>query len=277
MKKAFLALELWQQILIVVAVLAAFVLVVWLLTRLNKRVFRHIQKRRPGLHVVFFERLNSAVIVLLCLLFGLSAFNGAQSVWQTLLGSTALISAVLAFVAQDVIKDILAGLMLSVHKPFEIGDRIVLEDGTPGIVENITMRHVVLVRIDTLRVIVPNSKLNAMAITNYSHDHTLRSVHFRFNVGYESDMDLCKQVIAKAIHDSAYSRPGRKGEGGKDVYSPVYFLEFADSALVLAVTVYYEKSVPTERVIDDINTRVRDALRESGVEIPYNYINVVTQ
>ena len=48
-----------------------------------------------------------------------------------------------------------------------------------------------------------------------------------------------------------------------------------DSALIVAVTVYYESSVTSERLQDDINTRVFKALAENDIEIPYNYTSVV--
>ena len=60
-------------------------------------------------------------------------------------------------------------------------------------------------------------------------------------------------------------------------YSPVYFFSLSDSALIMEVTVYYEKHFKTELVIDDINTSVREALLKNGIEIPYNYINVISK
>ena len=47
-------------------------------------------------------------------ILALSGFGGLGSVWKTFLGGTAIISAVLAFAAQDVIKDVLGGLMISI-------------------------------------------------------------------------------------------------------------------------------------------------------------------
>ena len=60
-------------------------------------------------------------------------------------------------------------------------------------------------------------------------------------------------------------------------YAPVYFLELADSALIMAVTVYYKPTTPTEVIKDDINSRVFMAMQEAGIEIPYAYTNVVLQ
>ncbi len=266
----------WNYIAMAAAVVIIF-FIAWILTRVNKKVFSRIQKTRQEIHLKFFERLNSFAIAAACVILCLSVVGGFDSLWKTVLGGTAIISAVLAFAAQDVIKDILAGLMISLHKPFEIGDRIVLEDGTAGIVEDITMRHIVIKSIDTLRIVIPNSKINAMQLTNFSVGSFDRSINFRFSIGYDSDMELAKKVIYDAVKESSYSIPIAKKEGDAPSYSPVYFMSFADSALILTVTVYYEKCFPTEIVTNDINTRVREALIENGVEIPYNYVTVVSK
>ena len=45
----------------------------------------------------------------------------------------------------------------------------------------------------------------------------------------------------------------------------------------MAVTAYYEPVSPTERVKDDVNSRVKAALDQAGVEIPYAYLNILTE
>ena len=266
----------WNYVAMAAAVVAVF-LIAWICARINKRVFARVQKNHQGIHLKFFERLTAVAIAAACVILCLSVIGGFDSIWKTVLGGTAIISAVLAFAAQDVIKDILAGLMISIHKPFEIGDRIVLEDGTAGIVEDITMRHIVIKGIDTLRIVIPNSKLNSMQLINFSVGSFDRSINSRFSVGYDTDLELAKKVIFNAIRESSYSIPVSKKDGDAPAYSPVYFMNFADSALILTVTVYYEKCFPTEVVTNDINTRVREALIENGIEIPYNYVTVVSK
>lgn len=256
-----------------IGVFFAAIILAWLLTRLNRRIFLRVQ-RRAKLQLSFFQHITSILIFLSVILLTLSAFNGVSSVWKTLLGGTAIISAVLAFVAQDVIKDILAGLMISLHHPFDLGNRIELEDGTAGIVEEMTMRHVVIKEIDSVRKVIPNSRINTMRLTNFSYKSAQRSANFRFSVGYETDIELAKQVVFDAVEESPYTVPEKKPDGSQ-TYRPVYFISFADSALILSVTVYYEPTTLTEVLKNDVNTRVRAALREHNIEIPYNYVTVV--
>ncbi|MBR1743513.1 MAG: mechanosensitive ion channel, partial [Lachnospiraceae bacterium] len=166
------------------------------------------------------------------------------------------------------------GFMISLYKPFEIDNRIMLEDGTAGIVKDITMRHVVLLIMDTQYLVIPNSKLNQMYIRNFSYHAGNRSALFQFRIAYGSDVEKAMEVIGKAVMESEYSIPGRVKDGERQ-YSPVYFMAYEESSLRMETTVYYEVTSPSEAVISDINRRVDRALKENGIEIPYAYINVI--
>ena len=254
--------------------LALLILIAHVLRVLNKKLFRRLRKKRgKKTHLVFLEGVINAYIVVIAVIVPLAG----DSIKKSILGSAAVLTAVVGFAAQDIIKDMLAGFLISIYKPFDIGDRIELEDGTVGIVESITMRHVVIIRIDTLRVVIPNSKINNVSVVNYSFDYVDRSILCKLPVSYDSDLKQVKDVIKEAVMSSPYSEPGKKSRDGEMTYAPVYFLELADSALIMAVTVYYKPTTPTEVIKDDINSRVFMAMQEAGIEIPYAYTNVVLQ
>ncbi|MBQ9828360.1 MAG: mechanosensitive ion channel family protein [Lachnospiraceae bacterium] len=267
----------WQYAVYVAAVIVAGGLLAAILLLIKKRIFKRINERKTGLQIAFIDRLLSVVIVVMCIILVFAAFGGLGNIWKTMLGGTAVISAVLAFAAQDVIKDVLAGFMMSAHKPFEVGNRIELEDGTKGVVEDMTMRHIVLKGMDTLRIVIPNHKIGAMKVINYSYRREDKSVHFRFAVSYDTDMELAKRLVGEAVKESPYTKPSRDEEDGTAYYAPPRFLEFADSALMIDVLVYFDKSRATENVTDDINMRVRNKFAENSIEIPYQYVNVITQ
>lgn len=265
-----------EDIILGLIVSAVFVGLIFLLLRINKHIFKKIHERRKELQLVFFEKVSSVVIIIVGVILTISVWGGFNSLWKTLVGGTAVISAVVAFAAQDVIKDILAGLMISVNKPFEIGNRIELEDGTVGVVKDITMRHVVLLKLDTVHAIIPNSKLNAMSIINYSYMTKMKSARFDFHVAYDTDMKKAMEVTLDAIKSSKYSIPGKKKKDGKGSdYAPIYFMAFEDSSLKLTTTVYYGSETASEVIISDINMRVNEAYRENGIEVPYKYVNVI--
>ena len=266
------ALSLLIVALIISIAVGLYVLFFWGLKKSTRRFFRILEKKQGHrIHLVFLEKMADLAIVLVALV----SFLGWKNIGGSLLGSAAVLTGVIGFAAQDVIKDILSGLLISIYKPFDLGDRIELEDGTVGVVESITMSHVVIVRIDTLRVVIPNSRINAASIINYSFGDIERSCLFKFPVGYDSDIEKTRSVISEAVKSSPYTIPGKKQKDGTFDYGDVYFIELAGSALIMAVTAYYKSDSASEKVKDDINTRVFEALNKNGIEIPYDHMSIV--
>ena len=258
----------WLNLLVSAGI--AFV-VIFILLKLEKKLTRKWVENHKEINTLYAEKIIRFLIIFIPTMFAFMTSTLTKDIGSTLFQGTAVIAAIAGFAAKPVLSDMFCGFMISTTKPFNIGDRIELDNGTAGIVKDITIRHVVLQGIDTLKIVIPNSTVNERMITNLSHQTKTRSVHFRFTVGLNSDIDQVKQVIQDAIRESPYSVP-RSG----DEYSPVYFLSYLDSGLQMATTVYYEPTSPTEKLKDDINSRVKRALDSNGIEIPYNYITITS-
>lgn len=245
-------------------------IIVFILLKFEKKIAARMIKKFDGINARFTEKLIRFLIIFIATMAVIMGNKITQSFGSSLFQGTAVLAAIAGFAAQPILSNMFCGFMISTTKPFNIGDRIELDDGTAGIVKDITIRHVVLQGIDTLKIVIPNSEINNRRITNLSHMTRTRSIHFRFQVGLNTNADDAKRIIREAIEESPHSVP-RDGED----YSPVYFLNFTDNGLLMATTVYYEPTSPTEAVKDDINSRVKRALEANNIEIPYNYVTVV--
>ena len=258
----------WGYLILYIAIAVVIVL---LLLKFEKKIAGKWISKYDGINARFTEKVIRALIIFLAAMWVIMSSRITQSFGSSLFQGTAVLAAIAGFAAKPVLSDMFCGFMLSTTKPFNIGDRIELDDGTAGIVKDITIRHVVLQGIDTLKIVIPNSEINSRRVTNLSHHTKTRSIHFRFQVGLNTNADTAKRVIREAVQESPYSVP-REGED----YSPVYFLDFTDNGLLMATTVYYAPTSPTEAVKDDINSRVKRALEANEIEIPYNYVNVIS-
>ena len=254
---------------LVVSIIIA-VLIVLILLKIERKITRKWIDKHDGINARFTEKVIRCVIIFLAVLWVIMSNSITQSFGSSVFQGTAVLAAIAGFAAKPILSDMFCGFMISTTKPFNIGDRIELDDGTAGIVKDITIRHVVLQGIDTLKIVIPNSEITSRRITHLSHMTKTRSIHFRYVVGLNTKADEAKRVIQEAISESPWSLP-RVGED----YSPVYFLDFTDNGLLMATTVYYAPTSPTEVVKDDINSRVKRALEAAGIEIPYNYVNVI--
>ena len=265
--------------LVIIAVLVLLLgIALWLfvvigILKINKKIFTHLENKKGN--SITLQFLQKAIALGIIVVFFVLPMGGEQ-IARSLLGSTAVVAAVVGLAANDVIKNMFAGLEISIYKPFDVGSRIMLEDGTVGIVEKLTLRHVVLRLIDTTRVIIPNSKANSASIINYSYaDNVPRSFDVRYPISYEADLDKAKEVIRKTICECPLTLNRDKYTITDPNSKSVYFLEIQESALLLGATVYYPYELRTEVVKDEVNTAVFKALKDNNIEIPYNYVNVV--
>jgi len=266
---------LWEWLKLIVTAVGTFI-VLWLVLRLERRLARKWLNNKENINTRLLERLLRFALIIVAVQWVMFSSKITQPFAKALFQGTTVLAAVAGFAAQPVIADLICGVMLSSTRPFDMGDRIELEDGISGIVKDITLRHVVLQGVDTIDLIIPNSKLNAMKIKNMSRVRGFRSIHFRFKVAYPTDIERAKAIISKAVEECPYSVPAKPSPEGP-VYGPVYFMEYGNSNLELTTTVYYTASNTTERVRSDVNTRVKQALDTAGIEIPYDYVNVVVR
>ena len=256
----------WLSLAITIAVATVVVVI---LLKAERKVARKWLAKHTEINTLYVEKIVRFLIVFVAVMLVFMTSTLTKSIGSSMFQGTAVIAAIAGFAAKPILSDLFCGIMISTTKPFNLGDRIEMDNGVAGIVKDITIRHVVLQSIDTLKIVIPNSEINARTITNLSHQTKVRSIHFRFTVGLDTNTDQAKRVIQEAIQESPYSVP-REGED----YSPVYFLAYLDSGLQMATTVYYMPTNPTEIVKDDINCRVKRALDANHIEIPYNYVTV---
>ena len=221
--------------------------------------------------LIYGKNIIRVAIILIAVIWVLVSSTATTDIGKVLFQGTAILGAVFGLAAQPVLGDFFSGIAITLNRPFEIGDWIELENGTAGVVADITPRHVVLRSLGTVEIIVPNSKINALMIKDTSFKK-LRSTKMEFNVAYGTDTDKASEIIKNAVTASELTVPAKDED-----YGPVFFEAFADSSLVLTMVVYYKQSTSGLEVKTDVNKRVNDAFNEAGIEIPFNYVNVVMQ
>ena len=230
---------------------------------------------RSSLQWKYLLQLFQLLVILLCVAEIVHTLRPTVDIRSILLGGSALIVAILGFAAQPVISDIMCGLLISIHKPFEIGDRIVMDGMTPGTVADITLRHTVIAIYDDLRILIPNSQLNSRIVTNTSYRMKDRcGIHLKFSVSYDTDVQKAMDVIRDCVAASPYTLSIEK-DGIREDSGPVYFLNYGDSALILETTIWVARETEGCKAVTDVNTRVLNGFRKYGIEIPYPYVNVM--
>lgn len=118
-------------------------------------------------------------------------------VWGIAIGpiiaGAGLFGVALALGAQDLFKNLIAGILILGEKRFRRGDWIKAEGTVEGTVESIGFRSTVVRRFDKAPVHVPNSKLSDSAVTNFSA-MTHRRIYWMIGVEYRTTVDQLRQI-----------------------------------------------------------------------------------
>ena len=257
----------------VAAIILTFVIILALI-HFNRVFFRKFV-RRNELHLKYaYSLLNFLIIIFGALLLGLF-FGAGNSMARILLGSTGLVVAILGFAAQSALGDVIAGFMMGFCRPFRLGDRITLdESGISGTVRDMTIRHTVIHRFDGLYVIVPNSVMNKAVIHNNRYKGELTGSYLEFAISYGSDIRKAMRIIHNAVVSCRYAVE-YVGDNPENKRAAVYVTDFGNSAVMLRTTVWARNSDENFLACSSIRETVKREFDRQGVEIPFNYLNVV--
>ncbi len=164
------------------------------------------------------------------------------------------------FALQDIARNFVAGIILLIRQPFDIGDAVEV-GGYAGSVLDITTRDTVLKTWDGEMVILPNIDVFTSAITNYSKlPHRRRTVYI--GLGYEEDVGQATRVFLDAI---------RSVEGVLDAPPPSLLAEeLGDSTLTLAARFWVNQE--THSLFDvhsEVVRAIKEIAQEKEIDLPY--------
>lgn len=260
-------------IAVVIAVSLALLITVFLIW-LNHQLFHRLFGQNELLKKFAKSLLDLIFLVNGILLIGIF-FGIGRSIGRVLLGSTGLVVAIIGFAAQSALGDVIAGVMIGISRPFRLGDRIELQSSSiSGTIRDMTIRHTVIHRFDGLYVIVPNSVLNKEIIHNYSYRGELTGTYLEFDISYSSDIPKAMKIIHDAVAGNRYAVE-YPGDNPERKTAAVYVTGFMSSSVRLRTTVWARNSDENFLACSAIRIRVKQEFERQGIEIPFNYMNVV--
>ena len=176
--------------------------ITWLLAKLAGYVANRVfSKRIPN---SLLRWVATRAVMLPILVFGIYLvlrIAGLTQLALTVLGGTGLIGLVIGIAFQDIAENFLASILISVQKPFRIGDLIHVE-GHEGIVQRVTTRGTSLLTAEGNHVQIPNSKMYKNTIENYTAN-PLRRVSFELGIGYDDSASDAQHVILETVKQHA--------------------------------------------------------------------------
>lgn len=117
---------------------------------------------------------------------------------ETLWAMMASMGLAIGLAAQDLLKDLIGGIVVLIDTSFQVGDRIRIDD-TYGEVIKIGLRSTRIATLDNEVVTIPNSKLLQADIVNASDGSVESSVTTHMYVPSHADLDAVESIIHEAV------------------------------------------------------------------------------
>lgn len=168
------------------------------------RAFKHLEQILSRELIEWMMKALKVAVVLV----------GAATVLQIwgiqiapIIAGAGLLGVAVALGAQDLFKNLIAGILILGEKRFKVGDWIRVDGVVEGIVEGIGFRSTVVRRFDKAPVMVPNAQLSDTAVTNFT-EMTYRRIYWHIGVEYRTNIkqlgEIREKIAAYIVEDEAF-------------------------------------------------------------------------
>jgi small-conductance mechanosensitive channel len=167
----------------------------------------------------------------------------------------------IGFGMQNIINNLVSGIIIIFEKPIKIGDIIKIDADIAGKVESINIRSTTIKTFERTTVIIPNSRFLESNVINWIHggDMVLRAI-ITVGVAYGSDTELVRECLLKVVNEHPHVL--------KDPEPKVRFAEFAESSLNFQL--YFWAHIDNRwMAISDLNFAIDRIFRENNITIPF--------
>ena len=228
------------------------VIVTLLFIFLNDILFDKIINKRKTIQITFMKNLIKLVIFMFGIYYFGIQFDKTKDIGTKLLQSTSLVVAILGFAAQSVLADIIAGIMISFSKPFNIGERITLED--------ITLRHTVIKCFNGVRTIIPNSIINKELIQNSDFNSDEAGNYFEIEIPTNINPNV--NSIINEIHEIIKQNPLVLNKDEQ----LVYVSKITKDSVFIKTTIWTKTIDDNFKACSDIRIKLLELYKENRKE-----------
>ncbi len=180
---------------------------------------------------------------------------------STLIAGLGIGGIAVALAAQTILGDLFSYFTISLDRPFETGDFIIVGDFL-GTVEHIGLKTTRVRSLGGEQLVFSNTDLTGSRIRNYKKMEK-RRVLFRLGLTYQTPLKQLKEIPG-IIRDIT-------NDISNTIFDRAHFSSYADFSLVFEV-VYYVNSGDYNMYMDiqqEINFRIKEEFEKRGIEFAY--------
>ena len=171
----------------------------------------------------------------------------------------------IGFGLQDVIKNLVAGIIILMERPFKVGDWVIL-NGTEGMIKQINIRSTEMLSFNKTSVIIPNAVLISSSVVNLTHGDAMSRQSISVGVAYGSDPEKVRDILLDVA--------SKNRRVLKNPAPYVLFKDFGTSSLDFELRFYINDIWKGWTSPSDLRYEIFNRFKEEGIEIPFPQIVV---
>ena len=196
------AVSLYQRLIqalpkITIALL--ILLLTWLLAKVAFSLGNKVLSKR--VNNVFVRRLSARLFALPVVVIGIYLvlqMTGLTNLAMTVIGGTGLLGLVIGIAFKDIAENFLASILISIQRPFKIGDYIRV-DGHQGVVQSVTTRGTVIMTLEGNHIHIPNAIIYKNTIVNVTANPNIRK-QFMVGIGYDDAISQAQEIALQVLN-----------------------------------------------------------------------------
>ena len=247
-----------------------FIFVIWISSIVSRIIsyFYDVSAQRVTDLSVFKKKNRTSALIIRIGVFSIGFLLAVAASGFPLDKLTIIISAFgvgIGFGLQNIVNNLVSGLILAFEKPIQIGD-VVEVDGHTGTMKEIGIRSSKVVTGDGSEVIIPNGDLISHQVVNWTLSNSNRQIELRVTTAYGVDINKVRELLKNLLsnRDDIMAAP-----------APAVFLNGMNESTVEFKVLFWEADISmTGELKSRILSEIYTAIANASIPLPSTQKNI---
>jgi small-conductance mechanosensitive channel len=192
-----------------VGYLILFMVLAWALSRVLRAAVNASMVRKGHIDrttISFMQQLGTALIWVIAIILYAHLIPALRSMGTALLAGASVASVVIGLAAQSTLGNLVAGIAITIYRPFRLGD--ILQVAAPsgpdvGTVELISLGYTTLRSSDGHMIVVPNAVAASSVTVNMTNSYSPWPLSITLRLGRDADIEEARRLATAVAAEHA--------------------------------------------------------------------------
>ncbi|MCI4647024.1 mechanosensitive ion channel family protein [Phaeodactylibacter sp.] len=238
----------------------------WLFRRFLKK--STIIIRNDPTNYIFLRHAITGLIYIIGFSWAVYTMPNMRAIANSLLAGAGILAVAVGFASQHALANIISGVFIIIFKPFRVNDRLKFQSGLQGVVEDISLRHVVIRDFENRRILIPNSVISEEVIINSDFGDDSICKWLELSLSYDTDLELAKSILTEEAmaHPNLLDNRSQEEKAEGVPMVRIRVIDLGESGLRLRAYLWAEDNASAFAMGCDVMERLVIRFKASGID-----------